>query len=137
MKKFWLLIILIVSIGAIFFGVTYFVKWQKMKSINPTLIISEWAPLIVGGGPTIMRSLLRHFPKGSYSILTGSTLRDNKYLDLTNLFVNHFQTELSHKRNLLSFLMYPWNLTFGTYAFMYERGISPLSYCIFTVPYFI
>lgn len=52
-----------------------------MKAVKPTLVISEWAPPIVGGGPTIMRILLRHFPKGRYSILMDSILRGNRNLD--------------------------------------------------------
>ncbi|HHT9158669.1 MAG TPA: glycosyltransferase [Candidatus Brocadiaceae bacterium] len=53
-----------------------------MKSIQQTLIISKWAPPLVGGTPTIMRSLLKHFLKGSYSILTGNMLEDNMRADL-------------------------------------------------------
>ena len=46
-----------------------------------TLVVSEWAPPLVGGGPTILRSLLWHFPVGSYCILTGSLLRNDRRLD--------------------------------------------------------
>jgi glycosyltransferase involved in cell wall biosynthesis len=55
---------------------------SKVKEVKPTLVISEWAPPQVGGGPTIMRSLLKHFPKGSYAILSGSLFRSNVHLDL-------------------------------------------------------
>jgi glycosyltransferase involved in cell wall biosynthesis len=44
------------------------------KMIRKTLIISEWAPPMVGGGPTIMRSLFRHFSPDSYVILMSDPL---------------------------------------------------------------
>lgn len=52
-----------------------------------------------------MRSLLKHFPKGSYGILTGSTLRDNKYLDLSTIldckyYIVDLPTFLLARRNV-------------------------------------
>ena len=46
-----------------------------IKKTKKTLIMSEWAPPMNGGGPAIMRALLRHFPPGSISILTSEACR--------------------------------------------------------------
>ena len=42
------------------------------KKIKKSLIMTEWAPPMVGGGPTVLRSLLKHFNHGSYSIVMKS-----------------------------------------------------------------
>ena len=39
------------------------------KILKKTLIVSEWAPPIVAGGPIILGKLFNHFPEGTYCIL--------------------------------------------------------------------
>ena len=102
-----------------------------MKYIKPTLIISEWAPPIVGGGPTIMRSLLKHFSKGSYMILMGSIYRDNRHLDLDSTldcecYTADLPTFLLVRRNIwylapfIELLLIIWVTIKGLYIVMKE-----------------
>ena len=46
-----------------------------MKASRRVLIVSEYAPPNIEGIPIQMGNVLRHFPKGSYSIITHKSKR--------------------------------------------------------------
>lgn len=62
-----------------------------MNGIRPCMVTSARAPPQIGGTPTVMYELLRHFPKGSVVLVTkhqsGRTSADDRVLDVPTVRV--------------------------------------------------